>query len=218
MRNYILFLICTLINVTSIAQMPPSNMYDNLGAYVSVAVYNEDGDQVLFNGTDYFFIDYVDRTEVNVLFFNPYKNRWESESADFVEQTSDYTKYTVMNPAGDDLTFIISPDRRDIIVAKDYEDISIAYELIEGNNNYLPSYTYPSGGSYNSGSSSGASSSGRTCISCNGTGKCKTCNGQGWYYHESGYYTGRSGKTRTDCPVCHGTGRCGTCHGNGSIR
>ncbi len=57
-----------------------------------------------------------------------------------------------------------------------------------------------------------------TCSSCNGTGECKTCHGQGWYYHETGYYTGRSGKSRTDCPVCHGTGRCGTCHGKGSIR
>lgn len=77
-----------------------------------------------------------------------------------------------------------------------------------------PSYTAPS---YNSGNGS-SSSSGRTCISCNGTGKCKTCNGQGWYYPETGYYVGRSGKTRTNCPVCRGTGRCGTCHGNGSIR
>lgn len=217
MKKFILLFVAALIGVTLRAQLPPSNMYDNLGAYASVAVY-EDGEQIPFYGTDYFFIDFIDRTDVNVLFFNTILNIWQSDSADFIEQTSDYTKFTVINPVGEELTFIISPDLRDIIVSKDYEDISVAYELIEGYNNYSPSYTYPSYGSYNDGSSSGSFSSSRTCISCNGTGKCKTCNGQGWYYHETGYYTGRSGKTRTDCPVCHGTGRCGTCYGNGSIR
>lgn len=79
-------------------------------------------------------------------------------------------------------------------------------------------YVSPGTGSYDSGSSNGSSGSGRTCISCSGTGICKTCGGQGWYYHETGYYTGNSHKTKTTCPVCRGTGKCGTCHGSGSIR
>lgn len=81
-----------------------------------------------------------------------------------------------------------------------------------------PSAGYAPAGGYNSGTSGSSSGSGRTCVSCNGTGRCNTCNGQGWYYHETGYYTGNSHQTRTTCPVCNGTGRCGTCRGQGSIR
>jgi len=221
MNKFIFLFVWVFFSLVSNAQMPPSNMYDNLGAYVSVAVY-EDGEQIPFNGTDYFYIDYVDDTEVNVLFFNNARARWTSESADFVEQTSDYTKFEVMNPAGENLTFMVSPDKLDILVAKEYEDITIAYELMNGNNYGTPSYNYPSGDSYNGGnyssSYSGSSSSGRACAGCHGTGKCTMCNGQGWYYQETGYYTGNSRKEKTTCPLCHGTGRCGTCHGNGTIR
>lgn len=84
----------------------------------------------------------------------------------------------------------------------------------------FPSAGYVPAGGYNSGTSGSGNSlsSGRTCISCNGTGRCTTCNGQGWYYHETGYYIGNSHQTRTTCPVCNGTGRCGTCRGQGIIR
>lgn len=66
------------------------------------------------------------------------------------------------------------------------------------------------GGSYySSSSSSSSSSSGRQHDLCNGTGKCKTCNGTGSMW--KGY--GQSGKTR--CPNCNGTGRCSGCNGTG---
>ena len=77
----------------------------------------------------------------------------------------------------------------------------------------------PGGGSYNGGSGSGGSSSSNSSSSssssrrqhdlCNGTGKCKTCNGTGSMW--KGY--GQSGKTR--CPNCNGTGRCSGCNGTG---
>lgn len=221
MKRILLLVACLYAALGCVAQMPPSNMYDNLSVYRSVAVY-EDGEQVPFNGTDYFYVDHDDDGDVWVLFCDPYDG-WMTTSADFIEQTYDYTKYSVTNPAGEELIFIISPDGQDVMATKDGEDITIAYALLNSGGSYsVPSYGggYNGGGygGYSTGSGSGSSSSGRTCAGCRGTGKCTMCNGDGWYYQETGYYTGNTRKEKTTCPSCHGTGRCGTCHGNGTIR
>lgn len=212
----------TVFNLRAQVGLPPSNMYENLGIYGSVAVY-EDGEQIPFQGTDYFYLDFVDDDDVWVLFWSDTYG-WLTTSADLEEETYDYTKFSVMNPADEVLTFIVSPDRNDIMISKEYEDVVIAYQLINGGGSYMPtpSYSTPNygsyGGSYGGGYSTGSSSSGRTCAGCSGTGKCTLCDGKGWYYQETGYYTGNSHKEKTTCPSCHGTGRCGTCHGNGTIR
>lgn len=85
---------------------------------------------------------------------------------------------------------------------------------------YGGNYGGSGSGGYNSGSSGStrSSSSSQICPSCRGTGNCSLCGGQGWYWQETGYYTGNSHKTKTTCPSCHGTGHCGTCHGMGKIR
>ncbi|MDE6271563.1 MAG: hypothetical protein K2M31_00970 [Muribaculaceae bacterium] len=124
----------------------------------------------------------------------------------------------------EDIMFLISSDCSDLIAAKENSELTVCYTLVNGdtsNRNYsAPSYNNPSySGSYGGSSyGNGTSGSGRLCVSCSGSGKCKTCGGKGYYYHETGYYTGNSHKTRTDCPVCRGTGNCGTCHGAGKIR
>lgn len=216
MRRLIFFSIFLISLVYCTAQIP-SNLYDNLGIYKSVAVY-EDGVQVPFEGIDYFYIDYSNDGSIWVIFWFDDYNEWGTTGADFIEQTSDYTKYETQNPNGEDLFFIISNDKRDIIISKDGDDIAVAYELTNsGNNNYTPSYNYQ-GGAMGGYSGASPSSSGRTCAGCRGTGKCTSCNGKGWYYQETGYYTGNSRKEKTTCIICHGSGRCGTCHGNGTIR
>lgn len=218
MKKLLLAIIATMAFVYSHAQLPPSNLYENLAVYKSVAVY-EDGEQVPFSGVDYFYLDFDSNGDVWIISWNPSSNQWGTSDATFISRDSEGSKYEGYNGSFEDLIFLISPDKRDLLLAKDGSDLIIAYELINGNSSspgYAPGYT-PSYGGYNT-SGGATSSSGQTCVSCNGTGKCKTCDGKGWYYHETGYYTGRSGKTRTDCPVCHGTGHCGTCHGNGTIR
>lgn len=205
------------VSLSVFAQMPPANMYQNLGVYKSVAVY-EDGEKVPFTGTDYFYIDFGDDGEISALFYNHRYGQWESIPAETISSGKRSTTYSTYNSEGEDLSVLVLNDLSKIRISKDNDDISIVYKLINGSEVSTPSYSGGSG-SYSGGYSSGSSSSsGRTCISCNGTGKCKTCDGKGYYYQETGYYVGRSGKTRTDCPVCHGTGRCGTCHGNGTIR
>lgn len=75
-------------------------------------------------------------------------------------------------------------------------------------------------GTYNNGSSSSSSSSSsqRTCSGCRGTGRCTLCKGQGWYWEDTGTYTGSSNKKKVTCPSCRGDGKCGVCYGRGSIR
>ncbi len=218
MRQILLLAACIFAALGLSAQMPPANLYDNLSVYQSVAVF-EDGEEVPFTGTDYFYIDTDEDGDVWVLFYYPEHSKWSTTWADFIEQTSNGTKYSVDNLDGDELTFIISSDRQNVVVAKKGDDITIAYALLDGNGSTtIPSYSTPSYGGYSTGSGYGSSSSGRTCAGCNGTGKCTMCDGKGWYYQEAGYYTGNSRREKTTCPVCHGTGRCGACHGNGTIR
>lgn len=49
------------------------------------------------------------------------------------------------------------------------------------------------------------------CHLCNHSGRCRTCNGDGWYYGFS--------MEVLDCPNCDGykTGRCSKCHGTGTL-
>ena len=47
-----------------------------------------------------------------------------------------------------------------------------------------------------------------TCRSCNGTGNCRNCGGDGLYYNVYTYKT-------VKCGICHGTGNCQTCYGTG---
>ena len=201
------------------AQLPPSNLYENLAIYKSVAVY-EDGEQVPFSGVDYFYLDFDSNGDVWIISWIPSDNQWGTACATLISGDYDGIKYEGYNGNFEELVFIISPDKQNLVLAKEDSDLVVAYELVNASSStpgYYPPPTYtPYDGGNNS--NGGSYSSGRTCVSCNGTGKCKTCDGKGWYYHETGYYTGRSGKTRTDCPVCGGTGRCGTCHGAGTIR
>ena len=62
-----------------------------------------------------------------------------------------------------------------------------------------------------SSTSSSSSSSGRQCRLCLGSGKCKTCNGKGWYYDNA------FGLDRDYvCPNCHNhDGKCSSCGGSG---
>lgn len=201
------------------AQIPPSNLYSNLAIYKSVAVF-EDGKEVPFTGIDYFYLDFDTDGDVWILNWFTDANQWGTSPTDLIQKDEEGCKYKGFNGNYEDLVFLISPDKRDLLMSKEGSDLVVAYELIK-NNSLLPNYntnSFPQHNGYNSGNRNNKTTSGRTCISCNGNGKCKTCNGQGWYYHETGYYTGNSHKARTTCPVCRGTGRCGTCHGNGSIR
>lgn len=209
--------------LTMSAQLPPSNMYDHLGVYKSVAVF-EDGEQVPFTGVDYFYLDFADDGNIYIVSWSDYGGgQWSTGAADYVGNTGDGYKYEGCNGNLEDLVFILSYDKNSLVMAKENSDLVVAYQLANGGGgSYGGGYSVPSyGGSYggSSGSysgSSGSSSSGRTCISCSGSGKCKTCGGTGWYYRDS-YYTG-SGRTPTDCAICKGNGKCGTCYGLGTIR
>lgn len=220
MKRILLVFIATVAGLLSHAQLPPANLYENLAVYKSVAVY-EDGEQIPFSGVDYFFLDFDSDGDVWIISWIPSENQWGTSMASLISRDYEGSKYEGQNGSFEDLIFLTSPDKRDLLVAKDGSDITVAYELVNDgaspsyghSHDYTPQY---GGGNRSYGESSG--SSGRACVSCNGTGKCKTCDGKGWYYHETGYYIGRPGKTKTDCPVCRGTGRCGTCHGNGTIR
>ena len=81
-----------------------------------------------------------------------------------------------------------------------------------GDNSGSSSSSYSSRRSDSSSStSSSSSSSGRQCRLCLGSGKCKTCNGKGWYYDNA------FGLDRDYvCPNCHNhDGRCSSCGGTG---
>lgn len=73
----------------------------------------------------------------------------------------------------------------------------------------VPVSTTGTSSSYDGGTSS--SSGGRDCGLCLGTGKCKTCNGRGYYY-EIGIGSGRHA-----CPNCQSNhnGVCSSCGGTG---
>ena len=47
------------------------------------------------------------------------------------------------------------------------------------------------------------------CGSCGGTGKCKTCGGDGFFGEEAG--------TPITCPDCEGSEECQTCGGSGEL-
>lgn len=71
-----------------------------------------------------------------------------------------------------------------------------------------------SSGGYTGGASSGSSgssssTSSRMCRVCVGSGKCRTCNGKGWYYD-----TGMGLGTKRNCPNCS-DGKCTSCGGSG---
>ena len=58
---------------------------------------------------------------------------------------------------------------------------------------------------------SSSGSSGRQCRVCLGNGKCRTCNGKGWYFDNT-FGIGRE----YICPNCHNhNGRCASCGGSG---
>lgn len=66
--------------------------------------------------------------------------------------------------------------------------------------------------------SGGSSSSGSTytkCNSCGGSGVCRSCNGRGGEWRDTGYYTGSNTKSWINCPSCGGSKRCYMCHGSG---
>lgn len=68
--------------------------------------------------------------------------------------------------------------------------------------------------------SGGGSQSGSvytTCNSCGGSGVCRSCNGRGGEWRDTGYYTGSNNKSWINCPSCGGSGRCYMCHGRGKI-
>lgn len=213
-----LFVLFVIFSTTyAIAQLPPTNMYENLKIYESNSLY-VNGEKVAFDGKDYLYLDYESD---DLYFLFPTEYGWEKESANYLGIENGYALYTVYNPMEEELVIKISTSNHNILAYKE-TDFVVGYKIISDNSigGYNNSYSNGNFGVYNSGgynSNSSSSSSKRTCISCSGTGKCKTCGGKGWYYHETGYYTGNSHKTRTDCPVCRGTGNCGTCRGVGHI-
>ena len=210
-----------IIGALNMSAQPPSHMYENLGVYRSVAVF-EDGEQVPFSGVDYFYLDFASDGDVYILSWSDYGGgQWSTGAADFVGNTGNGLKYEGCNGNLEDLEFILSYDKSMVVVSKENSDLVVAYQLTNGGGGYNGGYSVPSyggnyGGSYGGSSGSSSSSSGRTCISCSGSGKCKTCQGSGWYYRDS-YYTG-SGRTPTECAICKGNGKCGTCYGLGTIR
>ncbi len=50
----------------------------------------------------------------------------------------------------------------------------------------------------------------QSCIVCKGTGKCRGCDGKGWYTTTIGSYV-------VDCKLCHNSGGCSICHGSGKV-
>lgn len=66
------------------------------------------------------------------------------------------------------------------------------------------------GGSNSSSSSISSSTGGKDCSFCDHSGRCKTCNGKGWYYSTVG--TG----AKITCPNCK-DGKCPHCHGTGKL-
>ncbi len=59
-------------------------------------------------------------------------------------------------------------------------------------------------------SSSSSNSSGRMCQLCAGTGRCKTCEGKGYYYNPLNL------SQTVLCPNCHNhNGKCSSCSGTG---
>lgn len=215
MRYLISFLVL-LTCIISKAQIPPSNVYKNLKVYKSVDVF-EDGQQVPFNGIDYFYLNFDKDGDVWVISWASEYNQWCSSPATLITRDEEGSKYEGCNGGFENLVFLLSPDKQDILVAKEGSNLVVAYELENvATPNHNTSICRNSGSSFSG--NSGTTTSGRKCISCGGLGKCKTCKGQGWYYHETGYYTGNTRKTKTTCPVCRGTGKCGTCHGSGTIR
>lgn len=78
----------------------------------------------------------------------------------------------------------------------------------------VSSATGGSNSSSNGSSSSGRSKSGSqsiytTCRTCNGSGRCTSCNGRGTAWKIYG------GHDHQLCPSCNGNGRCYNCHGTG---
>ncbi|MBD5176880.1 MAG: hypothetical protein HDT05_05650 [Bacteroidales bacterium] len=220
-------IIVALYAFSSYAQMPPSSLYTNLLVYKTDAVLDGNNNFVDFSGVDYFYLDMDRDGDLWALFYDFNRHSWIKNPCNLEGYEEDSLKYSTYNLLAEDIIFLISTNCSDLIMAKENSDLTLCYTIVNGSSSSPsysnPSYTSPSysgSGSYGgSGSySSGSSGSGRTCISCSGSGKCKTCGGKGYYYHETGYYTGNSGKTRTDCPVCRATGNCGTCHGVGTIR
>lgn len=222
-RILLLFILSVFSN-SLFAQMPPASLYTTLLVYQSDAVLDADNNFVDFTGVDYFYLDLDHSGNLSALFFDYDDNHWVSNPCDPRGGDEDGLQFSTYNPLGEEIEFIISTDCSDLMAFKENSDLTVCYIVVNGGvstpQSVQPSYSNPSySGSYGGSSYGGNSSgSGRTCISCSGSGKCKTCNGKGYYYHETGYYTGNSHQTRTDCPVCRGTGNCGTCHGAGSIR
>lgn len=76
-------------------------------------------------------------------------------------------------------------------------------------------YNSNSGGNYNSNTTKTKSDSDRygykTCHLCNGSGKCHTCLGDGFYYGYNG--------SRLSCPNCYVNerGKCSKCKGTGKV-
>lgn len=65
-----------------------------------------------------------------------------------------------------------------------------------------------------SGSSSNSSVYTR-CSVCGGSGICRSCNGRGGEWRDTGYYTGSDVRSWIECPSCRGNTRCYMCHGSG---
>lgn len=71
----------------------------------------------------------------------------------------------------------------------------------------------------NAGAMSGGSSSNSSvytkCSVCGGSGVCRSCNGRGGEWRDTGYYTGSDVRSWIECPSCRGNTRCYMCHGSG---
>ena len=102
-------------------------------------------------------------------------------------------------------TYVITPKHsKDEWLAVEQQKAQILIDALNEQNNY----SAPSSSSSTSRSSS-SSTSGRACGVCYGSGKCRTCNGNGTYIPAIG-------RSRQLCPSCtNHNGLCKSCNGTG---
>ena len=75
-----LFVLFVIFSTTyAIAQLPPTNMYENLKIYESNSLY-VNGEKVAFDGKDYLYLDYESD---DLYFLFPTEYGWEKESANY---------------------------------------------------------------------------------------------------------------------------------------
>ena len=157
MRNFLFILSFTLfagLSCSANIPMPPQNSFTNLYVYESVAVY-VDGEEVRFTGKDYMYLDFDEDGDLWVLSLND-NYRWGHSGADLESVTEEGAQYSSLNGNLEDIIILINPEKDAILVAKEGDDMVVAYDLVsDPYSTNSTSYDYDSSSYY--GSSSGSS-------------------------------------------------------------